>query len=79
MSEELNEGIKLGIEIAKLRQKIIELPLDELLQKTNHWETITPLIDPSLFIKESKRVSEFKAIVRILARAKNQFLQIGSN
>ncbi len=74
-----SEGFKMGIEIGKIRKKILDLPLNELLQQANTWESITPFTDPTLYMQERNNMADFKRNISILARAKNAFLKEDGN
>lgn len=75
MSEELENGFKIGMEIKEIEEKIKNLPLEELYKNINWWETTTPFTDPTLFMQESKKMEQLKKKVAILLQVKREFLK----
>ncbi len=73
--DEKSEGFKIGVEIGILKTKILKLPLEELLGEANYWELITPLMNPTLYMKHREVMADFIKNLRILASAKRAFLQ----
>lgn len=69
------DSTELGIRIAKIKQKILLLPLYDLMNQINHWETVTPLLDPTLYVKHRDTMDTFAKTVRILLRTKQQLLE----
>lgn len=73
--DENSDGFKLGIEIGAIKKRILELPLEELMDQANHWETMVPLTNPTLFMQYGKLMEDFTKNVVILLTAKKGFLR----
>lgn len=73
--DETSEGFKLGLEIGKIKERIVELPLEDLIREADTWESITPLMDPTLYMTHRAAMADFIKNLRILLTAKEAFLQ----
>lgn len=60
------EAHNLGVRIGKIKKEILQLPLESLNRQVNNWETVTPLIDPTEYIKHRTRMDIFSELVEIL-------------
>lgn len=74
--DENSEGFKIGLEIGDIKKRILELPLDRLLQEFNTWETVTPFTDPTLYKTHQAVMQDFIRNLRILNEARIKFLHI---
>jgi hypothetical protein len=58
-----------------LARQVVASPIEELRAMAEHAESIGPLVEPTLFIRNGKKLGEDKRVLDALARAKTALLE----
>lgn len=75
MSTKIEDTRILMNQISMIAQLLIKLDMEDYLRAASYSDTIGPIIDPTLWIKANKSLSEWVRLASILSKAKNEIIK----
>jgi hypothetical protein len=79
MTKELNtqeDFVVFQHKLALLAKGIMELPLEEYLERVNMTTTLAPILDPTLYLKGAKSLEEWTEVARAMRDCKDKLLKV---